>query len=107
MKNRIDLTEIPENFEWKDNQAVVIRENGWFKADMTCTTKSAKVALNRFFKAVPELTSWREEMETMGKFHCNDTGVHFEIDMNNADDGEFATVYIFLNVNEKARGGLN
>ncbi len=105
MKNRIDLTAIPENLEWKDNQAVVLHENGWFKADMTCNTKSVKVALNRFFKAVPELASWREIMETELKFYDKECGVSFEIDANNAY-GEFPTVYIFLNVNEEARGGL-
>ena len=113
MKNRIDLNAIPEDFEWTDNQAVVLHENGWFKADMTCDTKSVKVALNRFFKAVPELANWREWMMD-GKdiqYKCNDLmmadgtrnptpSFAWEIDTSNAG-GEFPTVYIFLNVNEK------
>ena len=120
MKNRIDLDTIPEDFEWKDNQAVVVHENGWFKADMTCTTKSAKVALNRFFKAVPELASWRESSIEDGE-NINYKGNDFtlgdgsknpipsyvwEIGMTNAE-GDYPTVYLFLNVNEKARGGLD
>lgn len=121
MKNRIDMNRIPENMEWKDNQAVVLHENGWCKADMTCTTKSAKVALNRFFKAVPELAEWKEGLiESMecGCFKESDRmladgaqnpniSYAWEIDCKNADDGNFSTVYIFLNVNEVARGGLN
>jgi len=120
MKNRIDLNTIPEDFEWLDNRAVVVHENGWFKADMTCTTKSVKVALNRFFKAVPELESWRESSIQDGE-NINYKGNDFtmgdgsknpfpsyvwEIDMTNAD-GDYPTVYLFLNVNEKARGGLD
>lgn len=106
MKNRIELNTIPEDFEWKDNTAVVVHENGWFKADMTCTTKSVKVALNRFFKAVPELASWRETLETMGELHDSNMGVHFEIYMANAT-GDFPTIYIFLNIDEAGRGGLD
>lgn len=107
MKKRIDIYgSIPENMEWNDNQAVVVHENGWFKADMTCTTKSVKVALNRFFKAIPELADWREWMEEEVTFHCNYTGVHFEIDCTNAAEDD-PTIYIFLNINEAARGGLD
>lgn len=107
MKKRIDIYgSIPEDMIWNDNQAVVVHENGWFKADMTCTTKSVKVALNRFFKAIPELASWREWIEEEGVFHCNYTGVHFEIDCTNAGE-EYPSIYIFLSINEAARGGLD
>jgi len=119
MKSRIDLATIPEDFEWLDNQAVVVHEDGWFKADMTCTTKSVKVALNRFFKAVPELASWRDSIQdgdnidykendfVMGDGNKNPVPSYvWEIDMTNAE-GDYPTVYLFLNVNEKARGGLD
>lgn len=106
MKNRIDVKEIPEDFEWKEGVAVVVHENGWFKADMTCATKSRKVALNRFFKAVPELAYWREELENSSKGNdfllgCGEKNKHpsfaYEVDMTNAE-GAFPSVYIFLNV---------
>lgn len=120
MKKRIDIYgSIPEDMEWNDNQAVVVHENGWFNADMTCTTKSVKVALNRFFKAVPELASWRETLEGDGEywFKGNDfimgdgslnecPSYAWEIDCTNAAE-EFPTIYIFMNINEAARGGLD
>ena len=83
---------------------VCVHENGWFKADLLTDTKSVKVALNRFFRAFPEVASWRESMEGCFKMHDKDGGFHWEIDTTNADDG---TIYIFLNLNEKARGGLD
>lgn len=89
-----------------EETGVLIRENGWYKADLYTCTKSRKVALNRFFRLFPEVASWREFMEGMGKYHDNECGVHFEIDMNNADD-EGGGIYIFLNLNEEARGGLD
>ena len=86
-----------------EETGVLIRENGWWKADLyTCTT-SKKVALNRFFRLFPEVASWREFMEGMGKYRDNDCGIYFEVDMTNADD---SGIYIFLNLNEEARGGL-
>lgn len=106
MKNRIDVNYIPEGFEWKDDVAVVLHENGWFMADMTCTTKSKKIALNRFFKAVPELACWREELENSAKGNDfllasgeknNCPSFAYEVDMSNAC-GLYPTVYIFLNV---------
>lgn len=115
MKKRIDIYgEVPEDMEWKDNQAVVVHDNGWFKADMTCDTKSVKVALNRFFRAVPELESWREALEA--DYKCSDRmmadgtinlemSYAWEIDCTNALD-DAPSIYVFLNVNEKARGGL-
>ena len=120
MKKRIDIYgSIPEDMVWNDNQAVVVHENGWFKADMTCTTKSVKVALNRFFKAVPELASWRETFEVDGDywFKGNDfimgdgsrneePSYCWEIDCTNAAE-DFPSIYIFLNINEAARGGLD
>ena len=121
MKKRIDIYgSIPEDMEWNDNQAVVVHENGWFKADMTCTTKSVKVALNRFFKAVPELASWRETLEPENgnfQFKGNDfimgdgsrnevPSYYWEIDCTNAAEAD-PTIYIFLNINEEARGGLD
>ena len=87
-----------------EETGVLIRENGWWKADLYTCTKSRKVALNRFFRLFPEVAPWRETMEGFGQYHDNDCGIHFEIDMTNADD---SGIYIFLNLNEKARGGLD
>lgn len=98
-RDAYEATEIP--FE---ETGVLIRENGWWKGDLYTCTKSRKVALNRFFRVFPEVASWRGMMEDMREFHDNDCGVHFEIDMTNADD---TGIYIYLNLNEEARGGLD
>ena len=89
-----------------EETGVLIREKGWWKADLCTCTKSREVALNRFFRLFPAVASWREFMDEMGKYHDNECGVHFEIDMNNADN-EYGGIYIFLNLNEKARGSLD
>lgn len=104
---RYDFTSF-EAYETADlpfeETGVLIRENGWWKADLYTCTKSSKVALNRFFRLFPEVAAWRETMEGFGKFHNKDCGIHFEIDMTNADS---SGIYIFLNLNEEARGGLD
>lgn len=89
-----------------EETGVLIREKGWWKADLFTRTKSRKVALNRFFRLFPEIESWRGMVEGMGKYHDNECGVHFEIDITNADE-ECGGIYIFLNLHEEARGGLN
>lgn len=75
-----------------EETGVLIRENGWWKADLFTCTKSRKVALNRFFRLFPEVASWQEFMAEAGKYHDNECGIHFEIDMTNADD---FGIYIF------------
>lgn len=98
-----------EQFEQADlpieECGVCIHEKGWWKADLFTCTKSSKVALNRFFRLFPEVASWRDYMESLRKFNDKDgAGVCFEIDTTNADT---AGIYIFLNINEQGRGGLN
>lgn len=90
-------------------EITVVRENGWFKADLMTCTKSAKVAINRFFRVLPELASWKEflvEAISCGCWKDNDftmacgsrndnPSFAWEVDASNED-----MVYIFLNVHE-------
>lgn len=94
-----------ENFY---EEVCVIRENGWFKADLMTNTKSAKVAINRFFRVLPELAVWKEFLKesisngcwkdndfTMAGSRNTNPSFAWEVDTSNEDE-----VYIFLNVNE-------
>lgn len=90
-----------------------IREDGWKKADLMTETKSWKVALNRFFKAIgndPDFDGWKECI-----VECCENGAFEQNDWTMADGSrnEFPSWsygieqidesgwYIFLNVRQR------
>lgn len=117
MKNRIETSQ-----EWYDSMVDLLpkvddnvllilhnRQNGWMCCDMTCTTKSAKVAINRFFKAVPELSEWKSMIKdavengcygAMGTLDYGEKDFSWGIVTDNVC-GDKPTVYIYLNVREE------
>lgn len=59
-----------------EEEVVAITENGWFKADLMTECKRWKTAVNRFFKACPELIHWKKEVvESIesGYWKCSDS----------------------------------
>lgn len=42
------------------NTVVVLDDNGWIKCDLDTNTKSAKVAVGRLFKVLPEFEEWKD-----------------------------------------------
>lgn len=88
----------------------LIRENGWFKADLMTECKSWKTAVNRFFKAlenVPEFDGWKDflrESAENGYFKDNDSTMadgsrnefqSFAWEIEPIDESQW---YIFLNI---------
>lgn len=113
MKIRIDVTR--EQFDKYcyddigDNVAIVVTGDSWRCCGMTCTTKSAKIAINRFFKAVPELSEWKTMIKdavengcygAMGTLDYGEKDFGWGVEMDNAN-GDEPTVYIYLNVKEE------